>query len=185
MVKRAYPGITDKEAQTIEKNFFANLPVFKKYLDKLLKEATTKSYVKTFAGRHIPIFGLDSDNWMLKNEAKNGVYNYPIQGGGGELIRVIMIDVGKWIEENRLYTLQGNLICDSFATRVVAIPQSKAYEISEPYGIMLEDILDNCLDGNTKILITNEDGTEVKAEYDRPVKISMETLLHFDAKVVF
>lgn len=184
MVKRAYPGLTDREAQTIEKSFFSSLPVFKKYLDTLLKKAEQTLSVETFIGRHIPVQGLNSTEWFLKNEAKNGVYNYPIQGGGGELVRLILIDVADWVEENRLYALQGNLICDTFATRIVAVLESDAYDIKEHYGLSFEDILNQAPDGNLLILVTDEQGN-IKAEFDRPVKIDMETLLYFNAKVVF
>lgn len=185
MVKRAYPDLSDKEAQTIEKNFFSNLPVFKRYLDKLLKTAESTLYVKTFAGRHIPVTGLESDQWFIRNEAKNGVYNYPIQGGGGELIRLILIDASKWIEDNRMYALQGNLICDNYATRVVAISEKDIERVDAESGQKLEGILEQCINGNTLILVTNESYTEVLSEFDRSVKINMSVLSQYNAKIIF
>lgn len=179
MLRRSYPELSEKEAQDMEKAFFNRLPVFKKYLEQLLKKAEKTLTVNTFMGRNIPVTGLQSDKWFEKNEAKNGVYNYPIQGGGGELIRLILIEMSNWIERNRMYALQNNLICDNFATRIVSFQMPDDGNIFDE----LESYLDSCPDGNTLVLICYE--TSVLYEFDRPVKLDMTVATKFNVKVEF
>lgn len=172
-VKRAYPDKTEQECQQMVDNYFTAYKGLRKHLDDLIEEMHETGYIKTIFGRKIPVenwnvTGRDRESWRLRSKSENNASNYPIQGAGGEVIRVMVIENGKWIEKNNLYKMARNNAVRTYVSRIVTIDVNAKSEAD------IEAELDAQPTGNTLVLIT--DGETVLKEYDRCISFSPDKL---------
>ncbi|MGM0607346.1 MAG: DNA polymerase I [Candidatus Muiribacteriota bacterium] len=82
-------GISNKEAETYIRNFFAKYSSVKKYNDDIIIQAKKDKYVKTIFGRKRNVAGMNKQ--MLARMA----VNTPIQGSAADIIKIAMIEVYK------------------------------------------------------------------------------------------
>ncbi|MCP2604619.1 DNA polymerase I, partial [Candidatus Aminicenantes bacterium AH-873-B07] len=95
---------TPQEAQKYINKYFEKYPKVKEYLDKTVKEAIKKGYVKTLFGRIRPIPELKSKNKNVQEAGRRMALNTPIQGTAADLMKKAMIDVWKEIKKRKLKT---------------------------------------------------------------------------------
>lgn len=177
-VQGTFPDMPKATAKQITDNFFKSLPVFNKYLKKLLKQAKKDLYVKTFLGRKLYIPQLSSDEeFRVQMQGKNNAYNYPIQSFGAEHIRLSMYKVGEWVENNQMYKWQGNNIVNHYIKRIVTIHQ-------DDLDSFVEEELDKMEIGNTLVLVIDNDN-KVVSEYDRPVRMTSKFLTDNNMNIIF
>ena len=95
---------TPQEAQKYIEKYFEKYPKVKEYLDKTVKDAIEKGYVKTLLGRIRPIPELKSKNKNIQESGRRMALNTPLQGTAADLMKKAMIDVWKEIKKRRLKT---------------------------------------------------------------------------------
>ncbi len=166
-------GISKTEAEMIVVKFNAGLPTFTKFAKATIEQAKKVEHVKDLFGRmrYLPhINPKKTGNWEKDKIAiKAGkkmerlAINAPIQMSGATQVKLMTINVGKYIETNRLCYTYGNLITQSFAKHIVSIPDSKSDEIIS--------FLNNLEDGNIQVAFVNSDGLVTK-KYSRLVKMT-------------
>ena len=176
-VQRAYPTYPEAKCQMMVDRFFQANSVLKKYLKKNIEKMHQDGYVKTVFGRKLYIYGAGEtgntrESWRIRNGAENDASNYPIQGTGAEVIRIMLINGGRWIEEGNLSKDMGNNVVKPYMGRIVIFDTQ--YE-------GLEEVLDQQPNGNTKVLFGSVDN--IVAEYDR--LIAFNPTLYKDFKVFF
>ena len=179
---------SDAEAERLFNNYLKNLPVFKEHLDKLTKKGEKDLGVYNMVGRFIPIEILDRKKyeWKIYLKGKRNLYNYPIQSLGAELIRIIMVKVGDYVEKNHIYKWQGNNICNAYIKRIVCITPE---QVTPELGKALKDTPT----GHTKVLVVETipksleefSGVKVLQEYDRGLKLSMAQINSFGMSIVW
>ena len=94
--------ISRSEAKEIIESYFDEFKSIKKYMDLSIEKAKENKYVETMLGRRRFLRDIDSRNYTLRGFAARNAINSPIQGTAADIIKMAMIDVLNWINENKL-----------------------------------------------------------------------------------
>ena len=93
-------GVDIKTAKKFLDNYLETFPGIKNYMDKVIKDAYEKGYVKTIMNRKRNIDELYNTNHMIKVQGERMALNTPIQGSSADILKKAMIDI--YNEFNRL-----------------------------------------------------------------------------------
>lgn len=75
------------------KNYFANFPGVKKYLDETVEQGRENGYVTTLYGRRRTLPELASSNFNVRSLGERMAMNTPIQGTAADIIKLAMVRV--------------------------------------------------------------------------------------------
>ncbi len=95
-------GISAEEAQQMINNYFAGFPRVLDYTMRIITFATRNRFVETMMGRRRYIPEIDSSNRNVRENAERQAINTVIQGSAADLIKMAMIKIQKYIEQNSL-----------------------------------------------------------------------------------
>lgn len=95
-------GTSRDEAQTYIDIYFNRYPGVKKYMDDTRAWAAKQGYVETLRGRRLYLPDIKSSNHNLRMAAERTAINAPMQGTAADIIKQAMLDVDKWITENKI-----------------------------------------------------------------------------------
>ncbi|PQV63662.1 DNA polymerase I [Abditibacterium utsteinense] len=90
------------EANEFIKTYFETLPGVKKYIDDTLKEAKTRGYVETLAGRKRPLPEINANAFQVRAAAERTAINHPIQGTAADMMKLAMLAIESEIESREL-----------------------------------------------------------------------------------
>ena len=85
--------VSVKEADAFIKNYFANFPGVKKYLDETVEQGRENGYVTTLYGRRRTLPELASSNFNVRSLGERMAMNTPIQGTAADIIKLAMVRV--------------------------------------------------------------------------------------------
>lgn len=97
-------GCSPKEASELIKSFYEHYPEIRAYLSSIIENAESKGYVETMFGRRRYLPDLVLTNFAKREAAKRAALNAPVQGSAADLIKIAMIKVDKFLEENHYKT---------------------------------------------------------------------------------
>jgi DNA polymerase-1 len=92
-------NIPRKEAAEIIENYFEEFPKIKAYMDGVILQAQENGYVETIMGRRRYLPDINSANATMKGFAERNAINAPIQGSAADMIKVAMIRIHNWMQE--------------------------------------------------------------------------------------
>ena len=92
-------GIGRNEAQQYVDLYFERYPGVKAYMDGTREGARETGYVETVFGRRLYLPEIRSRNRALQQYAERSAINAPMQGTAADLIKLAMIAVDRWCEE--------------------------------------------------------------------------------------
>jgi DNA polymerase-1 len=95
-------GISQKEAKALIEKYFATYSGIQKYVEGTVEKARKNRFVKTLLGRKRPVWDIDSSNHLHREAAKRMAINMPIQGTSAEMIKLAMISVSNYMNENKM-----------------------------------------------------------------------------------
>jgi DNA polymerase-1 len=87
------------EAQTYMDTFFARYEGVKAYMDRTRETAREQGYVETLFGRRLYLPNIRSKNAPLRQYAERTAINAPLQGTAADLIKLAMIELHSFLEE--------------------------------------------------------------------------------------
>lgn len=93
-------GIPRGEAQDTIDRFFGRYPGVKQFMDAMREQARRVGYVETLFGRRLYLPNIASKNQGLRQYAERTAINAPLQGTAADLIKMAMIDVAGWLDNN-------------------------------------------------------------------------------------
>ena len=93
-------GITRGQAQSYIELYFTRYPGVKNYMDTIREQAKEQGYVETLLGRRLYLPEINSRNAIRRQYAERTAINAPMQGTAADIIKIAMINVDKWLEEN-------------------------------------------------------------------------------------
>ena len=93
-------GITRSQAKSYIDLYFARYPGVKNYMDTIRELAKEQGYVETLFGRRLYLPEINSRNAARRKYAERTAINAPMQGTAADIIKVAMINTGKWLQEN-------------------------------------------------------------------------------------
>ena len=89
-------------AKTYIDTYFAKYPKVKTYLDKIKADAHECGYVETAYGRKIYLPNINSNNRILREAEERLALNAPMQGTSADIIKLAMLNLSKWIDQEQL-----------------------------------------------------------------------------------
>lgn len=95
-------GIPRGEAQDIITAYFEEFPAVKTYMDNCKEEARKNEYVETILGRRRYLRDINSRNQTIRGFAERNAVNAPIQGSAADMIKVAMINIHRWMKQEKL-----------------------------------------------------------------------------------
>ena len=97
-------GIERSAAQNYIAKYFDRYPGVAQYMEHMRLEARENGYVETVFGRRLWLPEIKGSNGPRRQGAERAAINAPMQGTAADLIKLAMIAVEDWLEEERLKT---------------------------------------------------------------------------------
>jgi DNA polymerase-1 len=97
-------GISRGEAKEIIENYFKQFGGVKTYMDETVNKARENGYVETILGRRRYMRDINSANAVMRGFAERNAINAPIQGSAADMIKVAMIHIHNWLNDEKLKT---------------------------------------------------------------------------------
>lgn len=95
-------NISRGEAQEIIDAYFKEFPNVKKYMDDTIEKAKKDEYVETILGRRRYLRNINSKNFTMRGFDERNAINAPIQGSAADIIKIAMINIHRWMQEEKL-----------------------------------------------------------------------------------
>jgi DNA polymerase-1 len=121
-------GIERSAAQQYIDTYFARYPGVADYMANTRIRAKEMGYVETVFGRRLWLPEIRSANGMRRQGAERAAINAPMQGTAADLIKLAMIAVQDWIEENHMQTCMLLQVHDEL---VLEVPESELALVKE------------------------------------------------------
>ncbi|AFM06096.1 DNA polymerase I [Bernardetia litoralis DSM 6794] len=139
-------NIKTTEAKKLIDSYFAEFSSIKNYMDKIINEARDNESVQTLLGRKRPLRDINSRNMTQRGFAERNAVNMPIQGTAADIIKLAMVKVQEYLEENNLKTTMVLQVHDELVFDVpkaeleIVKPKimeimSKTYQIDVPLDV--------------------------------------------------
>ncbi len=110
-----------EEAQEFLNAYFNTFTRLAEYLEETKAYARTHGYTKTMFGRRRYFPGIQSSAPFIRASAERMAINAPIQGTEGDILRVAMLEIDKWVNDGR----------SDFARVLLQVHDELVFEIRE------------------------------------------------------
>ena len=117
----------DAAKQYIDR-YFARYPGVKRYMDDTRMAAKENGYVETVFGRRLWLPEINGANGMRRQAAERAAINAPMQGTAADLIKLAMIAVQHWLEQEKLAS---KLVMQVHDELVLEVPQAELAPVKE------------------------------------------------------
>ncbi|MGL4732013.1 MAG: DNA polymerase I, partial [Clostridium sp.] len=131
-------NITRKEAKEYIETYLSRYPKVKEYIDNIVKEAETTSYVTTILNRRRFIPEILSSNKILKALGKRLAMNAPIQGSAADIIKVAMVNVDKKLKDGNF---KSSIILQVHDELILNVYKDELETIKELVQKSMEEVL--------------------------------------------
>ena len=121
-------GLERSAAQAYMDRYFARYPGVARYMDETRQAGREKGYVETVFGRRLWLPEIRSSNVGRRQGAERAAINAPMQGTAADLIKLAMIAVQGWLDEQRLGT---RLILQVHDELVLEVPEAELQRVRE------------------------------------------------------
>ncbi|MGV8893741.1 MAG: DNA polymerase I [Burkholderiaceae bacterium] len=115
-------GIERAAAQQYIDKYFARFSGVKRFIDDTKLEAKSRGYVETVFGRRLWLPEINSPNGPRRQGAERAAINAPMQGTAADLIKLAMVAVQDWLEQDRMQSLMIMQVHDEL---VLEVPQTE------------------------------------------------------------
>ncbi len=95
-------NVDREQAQHYMETYFHRYPLVKQYMDDIRVLARKQGYVETLNGRRLYVPDINSSNHIVRNAAERAAINAPMQGTAAEIIKIAMINIDRWLIENKI-----------------------------------------------------------------------------------
>ena len=130
-------GIDRGTAQTYVDRYFARFPGAKRYMDETRKKAKEVGYVETVFGRRLWLPELKSGAPVRRQAAERAAINAPMQGTAADLIKLAMIAVQKWLDDEKLKTV---LIMQVHDELVLEVPENEIPSVKATVQQLMQSV---------------------------------------------
>jgi len=147
-------GSDRKTAQEFYNKYFGVYTGLADYLENTKKEAEQKGYTTTLFGRRRYFEGFKSKLPFIRAAAERMAINAPIQGTSADLIKLAMVEIDRYLSENKL---------EDKIKLILQIHDEVIYEVDEveveKHALKIKQIMESIIDTNkTK-------GVNLEADY--------------------
>jgi DNA polymerase-1 len=92
-------GIGRNQAQEYIDLYFHKYPNVKSFMDETKNNAKEKGFIETLFGRRLYLPDINSKHALRRKYAERSAINGPMQGSAADIIKIAMIDVHNWLQE--------------------------------------------------------------------------------------
>jgi DNA polymerase-1 len=100
--------------------------------------AREHGYVETFFGRRLWLPEINSSNGLRKAGAERAAINAPMQGTAADLIKLAMIQVQQWIDDNS--DLKGQVIMQVHDELVFEVPDNEVEKFTKKIPQIMQNV---------------------------------------------
>jgi len=115
-------GIERAAAQSYIDKYFSRYPGVARYMAETRIQAKQQGYVETVFGRRLWLPEINSANGQRRQGAERAAINAPMQGTAADLIKLAMIAVQKWLEDE---ALESKMIMQVHDELVLEVPEKE------------------------------------------------------------
>jgi DNA polymerase I len=115
-------------AQAYMDRYFARYPGVARYMEETRQQARDKGYVETVFGRRLWLPEIKSSNVGRRQGAERAAINAPMQGTAADLVKLAMIAVQGWLDQQGLAT---RLLLQVHDELVLEVPESELATVRE------------------------------------------------------
>ena len=108
--------------------YFARYPGVARYMEETRQQAREQGYVETVFGRRLWLPEIRSSNANRRQGAERAAINAPMQGTAADLIKLAMLAVQRWLDEEKL---QSRLILQVHDELVLEVPEAELALVRE------------------------------------------------------
>ncbi|MNG71913.1 DNA polymerase I [compost metagenome] len=141
-------GISRYEANSFISAYFSKYPGVSRYLEGLKKSALIDGYVTTISGRKIYVNkNIDTSTQSGVRSVERAAMNAPMQGSAAEIIKLAMININKFLFENKmksklLLQIHDELVIDSPPDEVKTIREAVGRIMSQSMDLLIPLVVD-------------------------------------------
>ncbi|GAV23559.1 DNA polymerase I [Carboxydothermus pertinax] len=121
------------------KNYFANYPKVREYLDGLIRTAREKGYVTTLFGRRRYIPELTAKNRTVQSFGERTAMNTPLQGTAADIIKLAMINMERELLRKGL---KSRLLLSVHDELVLEVPAEEVEEVKSLVKKVMESVVE-------------------------------------------
>lgn len=138
-------GLSRSDAKKFIDEYFRDFLGIKRYIEDTKKFARENGYVQTLYGRIRQIPEINSASWRIKREAERMAVNMPIQGTAtGDIVKIAMVKVDKWISENKL---------NDKVRMLLQVHDELVFEIEHNVTSKVTPLIKNLMEGAAKLKV--------------------------------
>ncbi len=130
--------ITRSDAQNYIQEYFNKYPTVLQYMEESKQFAREHGYVETFFGRRLWLPEISSSNGLRKAGAERAAINAPMQGTAADLIKLAMIQVQQWIDDNS--DLKGQVIMQVHDELVFEVPNKEVDKFTKEIPQIMQNV---------------------------------------------
>ena len=130
--------ITRSDAQNYIQEYFNKYPTVLQYMEESKQFAREHGYVETFFGRRLWLPEISSSNGLRKAGAERAAINAPMQGTAADLIKLAMIQVQQWIDDNS--DLKGQVIMQVHDELVFEVPDKEVEKFTKKIPQIMQNV---------------------------------------------
>ncbi len=127
------------EAEAYISLYFNRYPGVKKYMDEMRKIAADQGYVETLHGRRLYLPEINSRNYNRRQYAERTAINAPMQGSAADLIKLAMIKVDQWLQDEAPDT---RMILQVHDELVLEVPEAELASAEEKIVELMSGVAD-------------------------------------------
>ena len=131
-------SITRSDAQNYIQEYFNKYPTVLQYMEESKQFAREHGYVETFFGRRLWLPEISSSNGLRKAGAERAAINAPMQGTAADLIKLAMIQVQQWIDDNS--DLKGQVIMQVHDELVFEVPNNEIDKFTKEIPQIMQNV---------------------------------------------
>ncbi len=154
---RANLGTSREEAQKFLDDYFKNFSTLSDYLEQIKKQAEKNGYTETLFGRRRYFPTLRSKMDYIRSAAERMAVNAPLQGTAADIIKLAMIAVDKYIENNNLQN-KAYLVLQIHDELVYEVAEDLAEEVVPKIKKIMEEVLTLEETGGVPLVVNAEIG---------------------------
>ncbi len=130
-------GLERGAAQAYMDRYFARYPGVARYMEETRQQARDRGYVETVFGRRLWLPEIKSSNVGRRQGAERAAINAPMQGTAADLIKLAMVAVQDWLDEQCLAT---KLILQVHDELVLEVPTGELASVREALPTLMGNV---------------------------------------------
>jgi DNA polymerase-1 len=121
-------GVERSAAQMYMDKYFTRFAGVKRFMDDIRLQAKSHGFVETVFGRRLWLPEINSPNGPRRQAAERAAINAPMQGTAADLIKLAMVAVQDWLDNERLQSLMVMQVHDEL---VLEVPEQELALVKE------------------------------------------------------